>query len=109
MSIKKSQALLKCFIDLKCSVCLALGSETKPCFVAAVSTFFRSTAGQSGIFNKFNLSKSPKRSERIDADELSKASSTGNEILACDAALSKKKFVKERNLGMRNSVFGVPR
>ena len=72
-------------------------------------TFFRSTAGQSGIFNKFDLSKNPKRSERIDADELSKASSTGNEILACDAALSKKKiFVKERDLGMRNSVFGVP-
>ena len=60
MSIKKSQALLKCFIDLKCSVCLALGSETKPCFVTL---------------------KNPKRSERIDADELSKALSTGNEIL----------------------------
>ena len=76
MSIKKSQALLKCFIDLKCSVCLALGSETKPCF-ATLRAFFRSTAGQSGIFNKFNLSKNPKRRERIDDDELSKASSTG--------------------------------
>ena len=80
ISIKKSQALLKCFINLKCSVCLALGSETKPCFVT-LRTFFRSTVGQSGIFNKFDLSKNPKRSERIDADELSKASSTGNEIL----------------------------
>ena len=29
MSIKKSQAFLKCFIDLKCSVCLALGSENE--------------------------------------------------------------------------------
>ena len=108
ISIKKNQALLKCFINLKCSVCLVLGSETKPCFVT-LRTFFRSTVGQSAIFNKFDLSKNPKRSERIDADELSKASSTGNEILACDAALSKKKiFVKERDLGMRNSVFGVP-
>ena len=44
-------------------------------------TFFRTTAGQSGIFNRFDLSKNPKRSERIDADELSKASSTGSEIL----------------------------
>ena len=46
-----------------------------------LGTFFRSTAGQSGIFIKFDLSKNPKRNERIDADELSKASSTGNEIL----------------------------
>ena len=44
ISIKKSQALLKCFINLKCSVCLALGSETKPCFVT-LRTFFRSTVG----------------------------------------------------------------
>ena len=29
MSIKKSQAILKCFIDLKSSVCLALGSENE--------------------------------------------------------------------------------
>ena len=89
--LRKVKRSWKCFINLKCSVCLALGSETKPCFVT-LRTFFRSTVGQSGIFNKFDLSKNPKRSERIDADELSKASSTGNEILACDAALSKKKF-----------------
>ena len=44
-------------------------------------TFFRSTAGQSGIFDKFDLSKNPRRSEKMDADELSKTSSTGNEIL----------------------------
>ena len=98
ISIKKSQALLKCIINLKCSVCLALGSETKPCFVT-LRTFFRSTVGQSGIFNKFDLSKNPKRSERIDADELSKASSTGNEILACDAAFSKKNFCKGTRSG----------
>ena len=73
-------------------------------------TFFRSTAGQSGIFNKFDLSKNPKRNERIDADELSKASSTGNEILdnhMCRCVI-KKNYVKESNLGMRNSIFGVP-
>ena len=52
-------------------------------------TFFRSTAGQSGIFNKFDLSKNAKGNERINADELSKASSTCNEILDyhSDAAL----------------------
>ena len=63
-------------------------------------TFFRSTAGQSGILNRFDLSKNPKRSERIDANELSKAPSTGSEIL--------DNHIKESNLGMRNSVFGVP-
>ena len=67
-------------------------------------TFFRWTARQSGIFNRFDLSKNPKRSERIDADELSKASSTGSEIL--DNHMTN--YVKESNLGMRNSVFGVP-
>ena len=79
MSIKKIQAILKCFIDLKYSFALTLGSENET--VLCDTTFFRSTAEQSGIFNKFDLPKNPKRSERIDADELSKASSTGNEIL----------------------------
>ena len=38
MSIKKSQAMLKCFIDLKSSVWFTLGSEDE--------SFFSSTAGQ---------------------------------------------------------------
>ena len=59
---------------------LGWAQKTKPCF-ATLRTFFRSTAGQSGIFNKFDLPKNPKRSGRIDADELSKASTTDNEIL----------------------------
>ena len=76
MSIKKGQAILKCFIDLKCSVCLTLSSKNE-----TMLCDFRLTVGQSGIFNKFDISKNPKQSERIDADELSKGSSTGNEIL----------------------------
>ena len=32
MSIKKSQVILKCFIDLKFSVCYTLGSETETMF-----------------------------------------------------------------------------
>ena len=32
MTIKKSQAILKCFIDLKCSVWLMLGSEKETMF-----------------------------------------------------------------------------
>ena len=59
---------------------LSWAQKTKPCF-ATLRTFFRSTAGQSGILNKFDLPKNPKRRERIGADELSKASNTGNEIL----------------------------
>ena len=39
MSIKKSKAILKHFIDLKFSVWFTLGSETKPCFVT-LKTFF---------------------------------------------------------------------
>ena len=46
MSIKKSQAILKCFIDLKSNVWFTLGSENETnCFVT-LKTFFRSTAGQ---------------------------------------------------------------
>ena len=41
MLIKKSQAILKCFIDLKFCVGLRWAQKTKPCFV----TFFTSTAG----------------------------------------------------------------
>ena len=68
--------------SLKNSVCLALGAENETMLWDTQNfNFFRSTAGSSGIFNKFDLSKNPKRNERIDADELSKASSTGNEIL----------------------------
>ena len=46
MSIKKSQAILKCFIDLKYSDLFTLGSkdETSLCFVT-LRTFFGSTAG----------------------------------------------------------------
>ena len=44
ISIKKSQAILNCFTDLKCSVCFTLG-KTKPCFVT-LETFFRSTASK---------------------------------------------------------------
>ena len=32
MLIKKSQAILKCFIDLKCSVWFTLGSEDETMF-----------------------------------------------------------------------------
>ena len=45
MSIKKSQAILKCFIDLKYSDWFTLGSENETnCFVT-LRTFFSSTAG----------------------------------------------------------------
>ena len=45
MSITKSQAILKCFIDLKYSDWFTLGSEGETnCFVTLI-TFFRSTAG----------------------------------------------------------------
>ena len=43
MLIKKSQAILKRFIDLKFSVGLRWAQITKPCFVA-LRTFFTSTA-----------------------------------------------------------------
>ena len=45
MSIKKSQAILKYFIDLKYSVKFTLGSEDETnCFVT-LKPFFSSTAG----------------------------------------------------------------
>ena len=84
------------------SIAFALrwAQKTKPRFVT-LRTFFRSTAGQSGIFNKFDLSKNPKRNERIDADELSKASSTGNEILDNHMwrCVIKKKLCKGKQSG----------
>ena len=48
MSIKKSQAILKCFIDLKTSVWFKLVSENETmfCDTSGFKTFFRSTAGQ---------------------------------------------------------------
>ena len=47
MSIKKSQAILKCFIDLKNSVWFSLGSEDAIMVCIKHSlTFFSSTAGQ---------------------------------------------------------------
>ena len=45
MSIKTSQAILKCFIDLKSSVWFTLDSEDETVFVT-LRTFFSSTAGQ---------------------------------------------------------------
>ena len=45
MSIKTSQAILKCFIDLKSSVWFTLDSEDETVFVT-LKTFFSSTAGQ---------------------------------------------------------------
>ena len=50
MSIKKSQAILKCFIDLKYSVWFTLGSENETMFCNTNRTFFSSTAGQ-GVEN----------------------------------------------------------
>ena len=41
MSIKKSQVILKCFIDLKNGVWFTLGSKDK-----TMVSFFSSTAGQ---------------------------------------------------------------
>ena len=45
MSIKKSQAILKCFIDFKSIVWFTLGSEDKTMF-CDTKNFFSSTAGQ---------------------------------------------------------------
>ena len=45
MSIKKSQAILKCFIDLKPSVLFTLGLEDETMF-CDTRKFFSSIAGQ---------------------------------------------------------------
>ena len=46
MSIKKSQAILKCFIDLRSSVWFTLGSEDETISFVTLWTLFSSTAGQ---------------------------------------------------------------
>ena len=46
MSIKKTQAILKCFIDLKSSVWFTLGSEDETISFVTLRTLFSSTAGQ---------------------------------------------------------------
>ena len=40
MSIKKSQAILKCFIDIKSSVWFTLGSEDKTMFCDTKDRFY---------------------------------------------------------------------
>ena len=48
MSIKKSQAILKCFIDLRAKIAFGFqrwAQKAKPCFVT-LGTFFSLTAGQ---------------------------------------------------------------
>ena len=64
MSIKNSQAILKCFINLKSSVWFTLGSEEETMFCdtenfsarLAVKVFKILNGRQSGIFNKFHQS-----------------------------------------------------
>ena len=46
MSIKKGQAIMKCFIDLKSSVWFTLGSEDETISSVTLRTLFSSTAGQ---------------------------------------------------------------
>ena len=53
MSIKKSQEILKCFIDLKSSVWFRWSQKTKPCFVT-LRTFFRSTGLPVKVFKTLN-------------------------------------------------------
>ena len=50
MSVKNSQAVLKCFTDLKSSVWFTLSSEDETMFWGTLETFFSSTAGQ-GVEN----------------------------------------------------------
>ena len=66
MSIKKSQAILKCFIDLKSSVWFTLGSENETMFCDTLKRFsgrlpvkvFKTLDDrQSYILNKFDKSK----------------------------------------------------
>ena len=46
MSIKKSQAILKCFIDLRSSIWFTLGSEDETISFVTLRTLFSSTASQ---------------------------------------------------------------
>ena len=59
MSIKKSQAILKCFIDLKSSVCFTLGSENETMFCDTWNFFQVNCRNdrQSYILDKFDKSK----------------------------------------------------
>ena len=58
MSIKKSQAILKCFIDLKSSVWFTLGSENETMFCDTYN-FFQTALNdrQSYILKKIDKSK----------------------------------------------------
>ena len=52
MSIKKSQEILKCFIDLKNSSWFTMGSENETMFCdTSEKTFFSSTAGPGGGYS----------------------------------------------------------
>ena len=64
MSIKNSQAVLKCFADLKSSVWFTLGSEDETMFWDTLKTFFSSQGVESTkwaadpfILRKFHKSK----------------------------------------------------
>ena len=62
MSIKKSQAILKCFIDLKYSDWFTLGSEDETMFCDSYWNFFQLDCKtlndpQSYILRKFHKSK----------------------------------------------------
>ena len=46
MSRKKSQAILKCFIDLRSSIWFMLGSEDETISFVTLRTLFSSTASQ---------------------------------------------------------------
>ena len=66
MSIKTSQAILKCFIDLKSSVWFTLGSEDetmKTIFSFPVKVFKTLNGRQPHILSKFYKSKKFSRSE----------------------------------------------
>ena len=71
MSVKTSQAILKCFIDLKSRVWFTLGSEDETVFCDTdffsarlpVKVFKTLSGGQSHILSKFHKSKKFSRSE----------------------------------------------
>ena len=60
MSIKKSQAILKCFINLKYSVWFTLGSEDETMHVKVFKTL---NDRQSYILSKFHKSRKSSSSE----------------------------------------------
>ena len=57
MSIKKSQAILECFIDLKSSIWFTLGSEDKTIFCDTTDLFYFGGARSKGFATLRNLSK----------------------------------------------------